>query len=72
MSIDWRCNFFFNFCAAYLPVLKARYKDEVPVGLFFILDTHVLNKKSEFRLYIYSLTGKCAAQKFKNFWLVHL
>ena len=46
MSIDYTCNFFFNFCAAHLPVLKTRYKDEIPVGLFFILDTHVRNKKS--------------------------
>ena len=31
------------------------------------MDNHVKNKKiREFRLYIYSLTGKCAIQKYKK------
>ena len=51
---------FFNFSAVHSPV---RLDD----SWFLIMDNHVKNKKYGNFVSISSLTGECAAEKFKNF-----
>ena len=58
-------QFFIYFCAAHLPVLKMRYRDEISV--FLISDMHVRNKKYGNFVSISLLTGQCATQKLKTF-----
>ena len=54
---------FFYFCAAHL-LIKLDIETKF---LISYLNNHVKNKKYGNFVFISSLTGKCAAQKFKNF-----